>query len=294
MKVTVFTPTYNRGYIIKYLYESLMRQTCMDFEWLVIDDGSTDNTQQIIDNFSSRPNPFTIRYYKIENGGKHRAINKAVQLAENELFFIVDSDDYLTSDAIECILNTEQTIPEEEKHRFAGVCLKKGYSETEFVGTTFNGNVLDITMLEREKNGITGDQAEVFYTDILKKYPFPEYEGEKFVTECVVWDKIAYDGYKLRFVNKIIYICNYQENGLSAHYDLLLKNNPIGYGQYIYQCGLFGKTFGVKKWLEYWKYYREYKEKLGLFAVSKNLHINPIALYLRILGLRVFYKIYDR
>ena len=104
MKITVFTPTYNRAYIIENLYRSLQRQTVKDFEWLVIDDGSTDNTQELFDKWISEENAFPIRYYKQRNGGKCRAINRALDLAQGELFFTVDSDDYLTKDALEKVM----------------------------------------------------------------------------------------------------------------------------------------------------------------------------------------------
>ena len=100
MKITVFTPTYNRGYIIENLYKSLQRQFFTDFEWLVVDDGSSDNTEELFEIWSKENNNFQIRYYKKENGGKHRAINYALDKERGELFFTVDSDDYLTDDAL--------------------------------------------------------------------------------------------------------------------------------------------------------------------------------------------------
>ena len=99
VKITVFTPTYNRAYTLERLYKSLLNQTSYDFEWLIVDDGSTDNTSELIKSFQNNQ-LFDVRYYKQGNGGKHVAINKGVELAEGELFFIVDSDDYLTDDAI--------------------------------------------------------------------------------------------------------------------------------------------------------------------------------------------------
>lgn len=294
MMITVFTPTYNRGYIIPNLYKSLQRQTNNNFEWLVIDDGSTDNTAELFDKYIKEANDFKITYQKVPNGGKHRAINKGVHLASGDLFFIVDSDDYLTDNAVEKILLLEASIPEEKKDTFAGVCECRGYSATVIIGKTYSHDgYLDITMLERPKYGIYGDKAEVFYTDILRKYPFPEFEGENFVTECVVWDRIAFDGYKLRFDNDIVYICDYLSDGLTAHYEDLYDKNPKSYGLYVYQCGLFGKTYGVEKWKEYYRYYHRFIKKLGLKQVAANLHYNPILLYMRIFGMKVFYKLYD-
>ena len=122
MRITVFTPTYNRGYIIENLYQSLRRQSFRDFEWLVVDDGSGDSTAALFAHFQQEENFFPIRYIKTENGGKHRAINKGVSMAAGDLFFIVDSDDCLPEDALQVIAEVESTIPKESKHSFCGVC----------------------------------------------------------------------------------------------------------------------------------------------------------------------------
>ena len=103
-KITVFTPTYNRAYILENLYRSLQRQSYTDFEWLVVYDGSADNTRELFENWQQETNPFPIRYHKQENGGKCRAINTGLGLSEGELFLNVDSDDYLTDDALEKIV----------------------------------------------------------------------------------------------------------------------------------------------------------------------------------------------
>ena len=115
MKITVFTPTYNRGYIIENLYKSLQKQTFTDFEWLVVDDGSIDNTEELFDRWKKEDNNFNIRYYKKENGGKCRAINYALDKAKGELFFTVDSDDYLTNDALEKINKWENELDKSKK-----------------------------------------------------------------------------------------------------------------------------------------------------------------------------------
>lgn len=229
--ITVFTPTYNRGYTLEKLYNSLKAQTYRDFEWLVTDDGSTDNTRQLFENWAKADNGFAIRYYYTENGGKHRAINKAAELAEGKLFFIADSDDYLTDDALERIKYWESTIS--DKKDFAGVAGLRGHENGKMIGTTFKPEYVDATSLERKKHNIKGDKAEVFYTDILKKYKFPEFEGEKFVTECVVWNAIADGGYKLRWFNEIIYLCEYLPDGLTKNIESITFSNPKGHLYYI-------------------------------------------------------------
>lgn len=292
MRITVFTPTYNRGYIITNLYRSLQRQNFSDFEWIVVDDGSTDNTEELFSAFAKENNKFEITYLKTENGGKHRAINKGVQIARGELFFIVDSDDYLTDFALKRIDEVEKTI--EEKDSFAGVCGLKGFSEEKIIGTTYHEDgFLDITNLQRDKYKIRGDKSEVLYTEILKKYPFPEFEGEKFLTECIVWDKIANDGYKLRFFNDIVYICDYLPDGLTASVNKNFHNSPKGYGLWIHQEYLFGKMKGLSRWNSYLGYYYEFKKELSWCQISKNLHMNCIEFFVKINLLRVFHKIYS-
>ncbi len=273
MKITVFTPTYNRGYIIEKLYRSLQTQTVRDFEWVVVDDGSTDNTEEIFQRILLEENDFSIQYIKTENGGKHRAINCGLTLAKGKMFFIVDSDDYLPTNALETIIKVEATIFEDEKERFAGVCGIKAFFEGNCVGASFEGEFLDITMLERPKYKIYGDKAEVFYTSVLKRYPFPEFEGEKFVAECVVWDKIAYDGYKLRFFNETVYYCDYLEDGLSKNYWKVYAANPRGYGLYIQQMILHGKIRGKQIKNEYKTYVRTHKKKYTLRELASWLNV---------------------
>lgn len=227
MNITVFTPTYNRGYIIENLYRSLQRQSCTDFEWLVVDDGSSDNTEALFQNWMAEDNPFPIRYYKKENGGKCRAINYGLELAEGRLFFNVDSDDYLTEDAIEKILRWESELPEGEK--FCAVAGNLGTASgvtpnTPLPGPYFDGNAFDRYGI------IDGERAIAFYTEIHRQYLYPDCPGEKFMTEAVTWNRMAADGYKIRYFNDIIWIYEYKDDGLTnAGYRLFLEN-PQGTG----------------------------------------------------------------
>lgn len=228
--LTIFTPTYNRAYILGELYKSLQQQTSFQFEWLIVDDGSIDNTEELVGKWLLENNLFPIRYFKKENGGKHRAINFALQYVQGKYFFIVDSDDRLVPNAVEIICKQMEDLPTDGSVQYAGICNCRGYSPTEIMGTSFKGDYIDCTSLEREKYGITGDKAEVFYTDIIRQYPFPEFEGEKFITECVVWDKMAADGYCLRYFNVITYLCEYRDDGLTKKGLDLYYRNPKGYG----------------------------------------------------------------
>jgi glycosyltransferase involved in cell wall biosynthesis len=294
VRITVFTPTYNRGYIIENLYKSLQRQTFKDFEWVVVDDGSTDDTAERFERIKNEKNDFSIQYVKTENGGKHRAINCGVKLAQGELFYIVDSDDYITDDALEIIDKVERTIPENEKDRFCGVCGQRGSAKGVAIGTTFSGDFFDITILERSRYKIEGDKAEVFYTHTMRQYPFPEFAGEKFVTECVIWDRMAADGYLLRFFNQIVTICEYLPDGLTAIGMAKLINNPRGYSLYISQSVRYGKLAHLEKWTTYFQYYNARRKKDGILKIARALQINPVAFWLRMFGMKIFYKLYDR
>lgn len=212
MRLTICTPTYNRAKTLGRLYTSLTIQTSKQFEWLVIDDGSTDETEKVVESFIHEKK-IEIRYYKQENQGKHVAVNKGVEKAKGLYFFIVDSDDWLPDSSVEQILELFNSIANKEK--YAGVAGVKAYSNEKIVGKTFLEEHVDCTSLQRRKYNILGDKAEVFYTDVLRRFPFPVFKGEKFLTESVVWYRIAKAGYKIRWTNKKVYFCEYLDEGLS-------------------------------------------------------------------------------
>lgn len=230
MKLTIFTPTYNRAYIIEDLYRSLQRQTCMDFEWLVVDDGSWDNTAELFRRWQQEENLFPIRYYYQENGGKHRAINYGLDLAEGDLFFTVDSDDYLTDDAVEKVISWEAMLPADGK--FCGIAGNLGTAPAVTPNRIFDAPYLDGSALDRYDR-IDGERAMVFYTDVHRKYRYPVFDGEKFMTEAVAWNRMAADGYKIRFFNDIIWIYEYKEDGLTKLGSSIFLNNPRGFGLWL-------------------------------------------------------------
>ena len=203
-KITVFTPTYNRAYILSNLYHSLQRQSYRDFEWLIVDDGSADDTETLVASWQKEGNFFPIRYCKQENGGKCRAINRGLKEADGELFFTVDSDDYLTDDALWKVAKWESELPKNQN--FCAIAANRGTSPTETPNRLFAGQYLDGSAFTRYElnDGNQGERAFIFYTDIHKKYLYPEFPGEKFLTEAVTWDQMAHDGYKMRFFNDII------------------------------------------------------------------------------------------
>lgn len=244
MKITVFTPTYNRAYIIEKLYNSLKQQSFRDFEWLIIDDGSTDNTEELILKWQKRNYQFPIRYYKQDNGGKCRTINRALDLAKGKLFFTVDSDDYLTDDALEKIVSWENGI--EDKDQFCGLAGNLGITEFETPNRKIQGEYFDGTALDRYKS-IDGERAMIFYTEVHRRYKYPEFDGEKFMTEAVAWNRMARDGYKIRFFNDIIWIYEYREDGLTRAGNKVFLDNPRGYGLWLREKAKFQHISVCKK-----------------------------------------------
>lgn len=210
--ITIVTPTYNRLSCLPRLYRSLAMQTCRQFVWLVVDDGSTDATENYIRGLR-RGSDFPVEYVRKDNGGKHTALNVAIQEVETELFFIVDSDDVLTEDAVETILNDWSRLKDDG---LCGMSYLRGYDEDTVIGDLFPKDEERDTFINMRFNrGIEGDKAEVWATRCLKEFGgFPEFKGERFISESVLWIKMARK-YQMTFRNKIIYITEYLSGGLS-------------------------------------------------------------------------------
>jgi glycosyltransferase involved in cell wall biosynthesis len=247
-KLTVFTPTYNRAYIIENLYRSLQKQTCTDFEWLVVDDGSSDDTGALFERWQQEDNPFPIRYHRQENGGKCRAINTGLNLARGELFLNVDSDDFLTEDAVEKVLSWEANLPKDGTFCAVAGNLGTGREETPnppLPGDYYDGNAFD------RYGVVKGERAFAFYTAVHRQYLYPDCPGEKFMTEAVTWNRMAKDGYKIRFYNDIIWIYEYKPDGLTQAGDRLFWENPQGTGIFFREKAKFLKqpfSNRVKMW----------------------------------------------
>ena len=266
MKITVFTPTYNREYLIENLYRSLQRQTVTDFEWLVVDDGSTDGTSAQFARWQKEENPFPIRYYWQPNGGKCRAINRGLELAAGELFFTVDSDDYLTDDALEKVLRWESELPKDQK--YCGFAGNLGTAPDVTSNRIFEAGAFDGTALDRY-GLVDGERAMVFYTDIHRKYPYPVFAEEKFMTEAVVWNRMAHDGYKMRFYNDIIWVYEYKEDGLTRAGNALFLNNPRGYGLWLREKSKYQKTSVKEKLKMYYTFTCDLSSRLSSKKIAE-------------------------
>lgn len=223
--LTIITPTYNRADHLQSLYKSLRSQTNMNFKWLVVDDGSTDDTEQVIQEFIA-DEQINIQYVKRENGGKHRALNTGIAAIETELTFIVDSDDHLPEDAVEIILmyhDKYRNTPE-----LCGYSFLRCYEDGS-VNTAYFKKDEEISSYRdvRINGNIGGDKAEVFYTKILKQFPFPEYNGEKFLPEDLVWMQMS-GPYRMVHINRCIYIGEYLDGGLTRSGRSMKIHSPKG------------------------------------------------------------------
>lgn len=251
MLITVFTPTYNRAHLLGRLYESLCAQRFTDFEWLIVDDGSTDGTASLVQGFIAERR-IDIKYLSQRNGGKHRAINHGVGQAKGELFFMVDSDDYLPADSLQSIA-TEYAKCDSSMGGVAGLDATDG---GKVIGSGLAQEFIECNSMEiRFKHHVTGDLAEVFKTSVMREFPFPEIDGEKFCPEALVWNRIALK-YNLRYFNKVIYIAEYQDGGLTDNIVRVRRQSPVTSTTYYAELLLSSIPWGqkLKAAINYWRF----------------------------------------
>jgi glycosyltransferase involved in cell wall biosynthesis len=239
--ITIFTPTYNRANTLPRTYESLLIQSNKDFEWLIVDDGSTDNTESLVKNWV-RDGKITIRYYKQNNSGKYIAFNTALNLAKGEYFFTVDSDDWLPQDSLE---NIATVFPNLKVANCCGIIALKSYGDGNIIGKQLPDNIEYSNAYHLSLIGYGGERSLIFKTSIIKKFPFPVVENEKFVTESVVYDNVEKE-HVYYILNKSLTICEYQSDGLSANVYRTMYNNPTGYKIYYKQRIDMAESFGER------------------------------------------------
>ena len=270
MKFTIFTPTFNRKELLEKLYKSLQKQTFKDFEWLIVDDGSADGTKEKAEEFLSEKK-LDIKYYFKENGGKQRAYNFATDKANGELFICLDSDDEYVGNGLETILKYWKKY--EKNSNIAGMGYLSTYPNREVIGSSFPEKEVISTQFDiYNKYGVKGDKGLMFRTEIIKKYKFPVFDDEKFITEAVVYNRIC-EKYKMVYVNEKIEIKEYQEDGLTAKYNNLLLRNPKGQALYHNEINTQNLSFKQKVLNNavYYKFCRVAGYKFGkIFKESKN------------------------
>lgn len=227
--VSVLTPTRNRAYTLPRLYESLRAQTYTAFEWLVLDDGSTDGTRELVQGWAAEGR-VDIRYLPQEHRGKHAALNRGIREARGEFFVIVDSDDVLLPHALEFLVTGWRSIPEDRRASFCGVAALCADPEGRIVGTPFPRDGLDSDYVEiRTRYRVRGDKAELYRTEVIRAFPlYPEYEGETFVLEGLLWNRVAAAGYRMRFFNEVVRVVEYLPDGLTAQGARKTVRSPRG------------------------------------------------------------------
>lgn len=227
--ITILTPTYNRAYTLQRLFDSLLAQEDTRFEWLIVDDGSTDNTKDLVKSFDEK-NLIKIRYFYQSNSGKPSAINLGVEKSSTDYIFIVDSDDLITSDCIKTLL-IEIKKHLNSNNKFSGLCFRKGNLD----GSVLGPRIVDVNLNSKLYNStsiqnlLKVDMAYCFKKSYMQTNMFPKFNGEKFVPELYIWNRITDLDLVYTYINKVVYLCEYRPDGLTANFKSQLKKNPKGF-----------------------------------------------------------------
>lgn len=224
--ITVFTPAFNRAYCLHQVYESLVRQTNRDFCWLLVDDGSTDNTKELVETWVAE-NKLQIQYVYQENQGMHGAHNTAYETINTELNVCIDSDDYMPDDAIENILNYWKLYGSNKVAGLVGLDIDK---EGQIIGSEIPEQLKSSTLgALYHQHKVTGDKKLVLRTEIIKNYPkYPLFEGERFVPLGTLYLMIDQD-YELLCVNKPLCVVEYLADGSSLNMFKQYRRHPKGF-----------------------------------------------------------------
>lgn len=267
-RITIHTATYNRGYILGKAYESLRRQTSKDFEWIITDDGSTDNTSELISKWMSDENGFEIVYNPLPHVGIPRALNSGIALAHTDWFMMVDSDDSILPETVEKVaswLDEIEKIPSDEKIGGVGFC--KSFPNGDYMKPQRplidpSIGYVDATHLERSKYNLDMDCCEVHRTDLFRTHPFLYWETERYAPEQLCFYNIAFDGWKLRWRDEKLYICDYLPDGQTRD-NKLVKNNPMGFAMMYNQ--------NMKRTSSFREKFRNALQMIALSSYSHNL-----------------------
>lgn len=223
--LTVFTPSYNRAYTLHKCYESLLRQTSKDFTWLIIDDGSSDNTKELVDSWINE-NKIEINYIYQENQGMHGAHNTAYKNIKTELNVCIDSDDYMPDDAVKKIISFWN---KNKRSDLAGIMALDAYTDGKVIGDKFPNELKESTYFDiYNKYGLKGDKKLIYRSELTTQYPYPIFEGEKYVSLAYKYAKLD-SKYKLALMNEVICNVEYMEDGSSLNMLKQYRKNPKGF-----------------------------------------------------------------
>ncbi|WP_282085914.1 glycosyltransferase family 2 protein [Aquimarina algiphila] len=225
--ITVFTPTYNRAYCLHKCYESLVKQSNQDFKWLIIDDGSSDNTKELVASWI-KEDKIDIQYHYQKNLGMHGGHNAAYRLIETTLNVCIDSDDFMGEEAIQKILDAWESI--KDKSEYAGLVGLDADESGAIIGTKIPEGIKETTMYELyNTHKVLGDKKLVYRTEVVKKYPpYPIFEGERFVPLGYLYQLIDQD-YKLLPINEVFCVVEYMEDGSSMNMLKQYRRHPRGF-----------------------------------------------------------------
>lgn len=227
IKLTVFTPAYNRAHTLPRTYKSLLAQDCKEFVWLIVDDGSIDNTAELVESWIENENGFEIRYIHKENGGMHTAHNTAYECMDTELNVCIDSDDELAEGAVRLILEKWECVKDKGYAGLIGLDAELGTGKV--IGKGFPPEMVETSVIGYYSNGGAGDKKLVYKTEIIKKYPpYPVFEGEKYVSLSYKYRLIDQD-YKMAVLNEILCNVEYQPDGSSMTMYRQYLQNPKGF-----------------------------------------------------------------
>ncbi|PFJ08226.1 glycosyltransferase [Bacillus cereus] len=226
--LTIFTPTYNRAYCLTNCYESLKRQTCKNFIWLIIDDGSSDNTKELVDSWIAEKY-INIMYHWQQNQGMHGAHNTAYEMIDTELNVCIDSDDYMPDDAVEKILSFWSRYGNDEVSGIIGLDL---YTNGQIIGSKLPENLKYSTLFDLyNKHGVTGDKKLVYRTELTKKYPYPIFKNEKYVGLAYKYYMLD-QKYEMLLMNEALCYVEYMADGSSMNMLNQYRKNPKGFAFY--------------------------------------------------------------
>lgn len=248
--LTVFTPTYNRSYCLNNCYQSLLRQTCNNFIWLIIDDGSTDHTTELVEGWINE-NKIEIRYHWQENQGMHGAHNTAYELIETELNVCIDSDDFMPEQAVENIVKFWKASGSKE---VSGIIGLDSSIDNKIIGTKLPRNLKTSTLFDLyNKRGVVGDKKLVFRTELTKNYPYPLFKNEKYVGLAYKYYMLDKD-YELLLLNEILCCVEYLPDGSSLNMFNQYSKNPNGFAFYrkeLMKLPFASKSFKFRQAIHY-------------------------------------------
>lgn len=227
VRLTVFTPAYNRAHTLPRTYQSLCEQDCKDFIWLIIDDGSTDGTADLVKEWQkSVDNGFEIQYIYKENGGMHTAHNTAYENIRTELNVCIDSDDCMGRHAVRMILEKWEKVREKG---YAGIIGLDADLDGKVIGSGFPQGLKETTVVGYYEAGGSGDKKLVYRTDIINQYPpYPMFEGEKYVSLAYKY-RLIDQSYKMAVLDEVLCNVEYQADGSSMNMLRQYLRNPRGF-----------------------------------------------------------------